>query len=288
MSMREGEESREDILQYAQLSGHKITLAQLHRYQQERVIPGPRKIHLGYGRGTRTAYPPGTSLQLRAACEAIAELRSFRLARWRLWWNGYVIEISRIRTLLSQSIRHFSKQFRIPPEIRPKLRDPEKTRLKEILTEVQNGTFHGFAAPTDPRLIAKALRVQPSLLERMNADGFWPVAGVENLAKRFSEAVNMREISKAFRAASDSEIEAARNEVRALLSHANQLALILEKMGPSSLGNRFAKFGESSISEQQEGLLFWLCCRRYPFGRQAYEVISAILTGGTPAVRRDE
>jgi hypothetical protein len=287
MSMPEGEESREDVIQYARLSGHTITLAQLHRYQQERVIQGPRKIHLGYGRGTRTAYPPGTSLQVRAACEAIAELRSFRMARWRLWWDGYVIEISRIRTLLSESIKHFSKRAEIPQEIRRKLRDPEKTRLKEILTEAQNGRFQGFAAPTDPRLISKALQVQPSLFERMNADGFWPEAGVENLGKRFSKAINMREISKAFRAASDSEIEDARNEVRAFLSHANQLALMLEKMGHSSLGNRFAKFGESSISEQQEGLLFWLCCRRHPFGRQAYEAINTILAGRMPAIRRD-
>jgi hypothetical protein len=287
MSMREGEESREDVMQYARLSGHKITLAQLHRYQQERVIQGPRKIHLGYGRGTRTVYPPGTSLQLRAACEATAKLSSFRRARWQLWWDGYVIEISRIRTLLSESIKRFSKQGRIPRESRRRLRDPEVTRLREIVTEMQNGKFHGFGAPTDPKLISKALGFHPALLDRMNADGFWPDVGTENLAKRFSEAVNMREIEKAFHAASDNELEAARNEVRALLSHTNQLALIVEKMGPSSLGNWFAKVGESTISEQQEGLLFWLCCRRYPVGRQAYDLINLVLAGAMPAIRKD-
>src|SRR5271157_5130229 len=99
--MRQAEEPVDEILKRAAKRRFELRPSQLHRYQQAGLIPSPRQVGLGRGRGTKTMYPAGTSEQLVAACVALRLKNSLKFARWHLWWNCHAIDLDHIRKDLS-------------------------------------------------------------------------------------------------------------------------------------------------------------------------------------------
>src|SRR5258708_25807026 len=161
-------ESLDDLFAFAAERGHKLTHAQIRRYQQAGVIPKPKPIGLGRGRGTKGVYRVGTAQRLAAACEALARNRSLRAARWRLWWAGYRIDPEHITRVLKISLRPSTKRDRqLPRQMRRRLRGGQLERFLKLGLDMQAGAFSGFPETTDERLFARGLGLPMKVVAEM-------------------------------------------------------------------------------------------------------------------------
>jgi len=95
--MEQPHESRDQVLAYAAGFGFAVSAAQLARWHRAGILPSPRQRSLGRGRGTETAYPPGTSLQLVALCKVKEHERRLSKIAFQLWWEGFTVDLLLIR-----------------------------------------------------------------------------------------------------------------------------------------------------------------------------------------------
>src|SRR5215470_6250258 len=114
--MQQAEETLREVRLYARERGFRPTRAQIRRYQQNGLIE-KRTVGLGRGKGTETRYRPGTGEQLVAACKTMKKSKSFRLARWRLWWDRWPIEPRRIKEDLSVHLANSRKGRALPRSV---------------------------------------------------------------------------------------------------------------------------------------------------------------------------
>lgn len=279
--MSDAQEPIEQVIRYARQNGHKLTRAQLRRYQQHGVIGSPKLIGLGRGRGTRVAYPSGTGQQLVAACEALRQNRSFRVARWKLWWTGLAVNTAQIRRALDQYLKINPKNERLPREMRRRLHGAaQQRRVKRFTQQITEGKFEGFSEPLDEKLFARAMKLPPQIVADMKAPDYWPTSGMGNFFRMFSQALGSTKVKESLLDSTDSDLQATRDEVRRFLNNAHKLGNLLDSIGPSGLGNIFRKMTELSVSEQQAALLAWLCARRYQAVHGTYEALMLFLSGG--------
>lgn len=91
----------EQLLAVATSENYTVSLRQLERWRKQDLLPRPRTIHLGRGRGACSVYPPGTDQQLLAVCRLYAKKRNAHHVRWHLWMEGYPIPLPVIRKTLN-------------------------------------------------------------------------------------------------------------------------------------------------------------------------------------------
>ncbi len=271
--MQKTTESFEEILASALRCGWRLRRPQLRRYQQNGLIPEPRQVGLGRGSGTRVVYPTGTGRRLVAACEALAQNRSFRIARWRLWWDGYAINSAHIRTVLRKAITESRKKITLPREVRRRLRVGQAKHLADVVSKMQAGNFDHFPDPTDERLFGKAMGLPQVMVAEMRRPDYWPEPGLGNLLARVSQTINAKEVRLALDAATDSDLAEARNEIRAALGRVDIMAELLERLRQPGLARFVRKLSSPSVTEQQSFLLGWLSARRFPEARRVYETL---------------
>jgi hypothetical protein len=72
-------------------TGRVVTKARLATWHRAGLIPEPRVIRLGRGKGTESVYPAITVGQAEVAFDALGVTRNFGAAAWRLWWTGYLV-----------------------------------------------------------------------------------------------------------------------------------------------------------------------------------------------------
>src|SRR5258707_10332904 len=94
-------ESRDEVIQRALVVGYTVSPAQLARWHRAGLLPRPRQQALGRGRGTETFYPPGSALQVVAICQIKDEERRLERIAFRLWWEGFPVEMAVIREQLA-------------------------------------------------------------------------------------------------------------------------------------------------------------------------------------------
>src|SRR5262249_8444254 len=100
-------ESKNFLLATAKRVDPKITERMITRWHYEGLLPKPRQRSLGRGRGTETIYPTGTAMQLVALLQYRKEKRDISYIAWRMWWDGYEIEMNTIRELLRATVREW-------------------------------------------------------------------------------------------------------------------------------------------------------------------------------------
>jgi hypothetical protein len=94
------EESREHVIAYASGLGYLVTPTQLVRWHRAGLLPRPSQRSLGRGRGTTTTYPPGTAAQVVALCQIKDDERRLDRIAFRLWWEGFNVDLAVIREQL--------------------------------------------------------------------------------------------------------------------------------------------------------------------------------------------
>lgn len=153
-----------------------------------------------------------------------------RIARWRLWWDGYAIDSAHIRSFLHEAITESHKNVTLPREVRRRLRVSQAKHLADVISKMQAGNFDHFPDPIDERLFGKAMGLPHVMLADLRHPDYWPEPGLGNLLTRFSQTINAKEVRSALDAATDSDLAEARNEIRAALGRVDIMAELLERL----------------------------------------------------------
>src|ERR1700733_9866438 len=105
-------ESRDEVIQRALVLGYAVSPTQLARWHRAGLLPRPRQQALGRGRGTETLYPAGTALQVVAICQIKDEERRLERIAFRLWWEGFSVDLSVIQGQLAAAVQSFEQSIR--------------------------------------------------------------------------------------------------------------------------------------------------------------------------------
>jgi hypothetical protein len=276
------EETVERVLGVAQEAGFEVTRAQLHRWQRQGLLPRPRQRGLGRGRGTEVLYPPGSGRQLIALCEQLQTKRSLIDACWVLWWNGYPVSEARIRALFNAKALQLEwlrvgeerghltpvvdelSRGRLPDEAVRLMRqrtgfDPFPPFLKQLV-KLGLGGFDGFAG-VNADLVAKGFGLPDS-------------QGLEEQLRAASHAYDPRRLREALETSSLEDLEAARDEMRAVLAFPDALIALAE----AQLGRAVPRPYKIALKRLllENGLylvLLWLSVRRSPKVQQMVEAL---------------
>lgn len=105
-------ETRDEVIQRASALGYDVSAAQLARWHRAGLLPRPRQRALGRGRGTETVYPPDTSVQVVAICQVKDDERRLERVAFRLWWEGFAVDLGVIRGQLAEIMGPLEAEIR--------------------------------------------------------------------------------------------------------------------------------------------------------------------------------
>ena len=105
-------EPRDQVIERASALGYDVSEDQLARWHRAGLLPRPRQRPLGRGRGTETTYPHGTSVQVVAVCQIKDEERRLGRVAFRLWWDGFDVDLAVIREQLASVMRPIEDEIR--------------------------------------------------------------------------------------------------------------------------------------------------------------------------------
>jgi hypothetical protein len=106
----EGWEPADEVLAFADAAGYPSNRYMLKRWHQARVIGRPRVRHLEGSRGTETLYPPGTSDRFVAGRRIHEQEKLLDRVAWRLWWDGFPVEMNTVRSFLIERGRWWDER----------------------------------------------------------------------------------------------------------------------------------------------------------------------------------
>ena len=105
-------EARDQVIELVSALGYDVSVAQLARWHRAGLLPRPRQRPLGRGRGTKTIYPHGTSVQVVALCQVKDEERRLGRVAFRLWWDGFAVDLAVIREQLASAVGSIENEMR--------------------------------------------------------------------------------------------------------------------------------------------------------------------------------
>lgn len=117
-----------------------VTPRKLERWHKGDLIPRPRRIHLGYGKGTRSDYPPETLSQMLALCRLHGTEKRLDVIRLSLWIEGYPLPLHPLKESLESQILAPMREF--TPPTRDKLAASEKI-ASEVLHKRARSRYMG-------------------------------------------------------------------------------------------------------------------------------------------------
>lgn len=268
-----------------------VTPEKLRRWQQEGLLPSPKRRGRGQGKGWKWYYPPRAREQLFALCDTLARDRSFAVARWRLWWKGYPIAIEAIRSILDAEIesqkafRRRVGEFTDNPDQEAedaavaRLEQKAKRRVRNAdLRKLQvraKGSFFALAmalsqlgtgvSEPDPhglQVLSQSFGIPPDLL---------PV--ITRLVREYGHLIASIELRVALDDTSDDDLLQARDDVRPKLEALDQtLAWIVKVRGSAPLDTTLVDLSEPPPFEGHVLVfLMWLSVARLPGLKDAVE-----------------
>jgi hypothetical protein len=152
MNAGEHEEPRDQVIADAARAGHAITADQLARWHRAGLLPRPRQLSLGRGRGTISVYPAGTGEQVVALCQFKDEDRRLDRVACRLWWEGFPVDLALIRRQLLKTADGIAEAM-------------------EHAGEVPRGRARGFDAVMTHGLGPRRLATMVTAATRPRSDG---------------------------------------------------------------------------------------------------------------------
>ena len=103
-------------------AGLPTTKDQLRRWHRAGLLPQPRVVHLGRGKGTESWYPASAYAQAQAIHRALGLDRDFKAVGWQLWLWGFDVPDRYLRDVLANAAQSADEalayvgQFLIPQD----------------------------------------------------------------------------------------------------------------------------------------------------------------------------
>lgn len=275
-------ESADEVVARAADHGFDVSDAQRRRYHAAEVLPRPRMVGLGRGRGRKAFYPPGTGEQLVRLQQLLREDRSLDRARYRLWWEGYAVPENSIKDDIDRALDELEPLVRLYEESDPGSdNDPFWDRLDRYATK---RLPTGLLAQARRRLPRGALEsviciCLDALLGREHEDGesmSRDVAAAVGLPRRLTawvdearavtaEHVALRRQRTVLTKTSGPELRSAREELRTI----GWLMSLIARLGNSEpdvqrAADRAVDFTGRGTLSQPVFLSLWLSVRIHP------------------------
>lgn len=190
-------ESGKHLLELAQEHGYSVSAMQLARWHRAGLLLRPKQLALGRGQGTQSLYPVGTGEQLLLLCELRKHERRLAHLAWRIWWEGYPVDLQLIRKILEKTAAQLSERIRWfvaikqleqvnddktmeEPEqlldfierfatadldykplrrVRKRLGKEQFATFIRMLIDIASGTFTGYSTSYDRREVLTELRI---------------------------------------------------------------------------------------------------------------------------------
>jgi hypothetical protein len=280
--MHQPEETLVEVLTYARSCGYPTSRSQIRRYQQNELIPKPRQVGLGRGRGSETLYPAETGRQLVAARKALKS-KSLTRARWRLWWDGWHVQPEIIKADLQRGLRARKWDVnKMPRDMRRRLRNND-LRFREILARLsmKKNAIGTKNEEFDDWVAARAYGFDWSLIKRMRRSRDLAASGLVGFLGVVMQAIAPEAQRVALKNATRADLLVARSELQNILRSVPEFLGSLTRLeNPvlAKLGRRaFSAFVEPYPREGPLLLTTWLTIRNYPHVRNIYENLPRML-----------
>ncbi len=290
------EATRESLAHVLAAAG--ATKPQLHRWQREGLLPRPEQRGRGRGRGSTATYPAGSAKQAAAVRKALARHRSLDDARWRLWWEGWVIDEQRMRAALNADVRvvqDLQEAMRILPTLNDEQQDAAYQRLDDALAgrRVRDKLLKAIRRKSRgkfPGLVLLLLEIGSGRLREDRSQeetgdllaAISPQAtGASSLTARVSALFNAGAWRLALGHTTGEDLRQARDEVRVLFGAVGPWVdrLVVSAFGPWG-AELLSLFRGSDITPylQRFTLLNWLVWRTSESGQQLYAYVMRSVT----------
>ncbi len=108
---------KQALIDEAALNGFEVTSKQIDRWRTDKLLPPPAKTSAGRGRGVRRPAPEGSARQLMRLQYFLSEDRSLHRAAFRLWIEGYLVPLERVRIALRSLVLDPKRLMEMPQEM---------------------------------------------------------------------------------------------------------------------------------------------------------------------------
>lgn len=210
--MTQSAEPSAEVVAYAASLGYVMSAAQLARWHRAGLLPRPRQQSLGRGRGTATLYPLGTSVQVVALCQIRANERRLDRAAFRLWWDGFTVDLTVIKSLLARHLRDFDAEIKRIAEDCNSRRQASRRGIGRITAAARKALEASQAAEgdlADATIAWEMGRTPPPTLDELGA-----LMG-RVLSSRIDQTLSLEVLLER---ATDEDLNAARDRARLILT----------------------------------------------------------------------
>jgi hypothetical protein len=226
--------------------------------------------------------------------------------RWQLWWEGWPVEPTRIRTDVSDrcdevaafvavmwrdgeptpfcreqvaalAAGNLSTPLR---EVRQRVGRERFTETYFLLLELLSGAFHGWDAPERRTDFLRATGLDRGRQDRIGTAQPWLRGSLDAQLRTLSQLIQPSAMRDTLGATPDTALIEARIELRRLLDVLHRIRIMVEHLrGPGAFG--LALVPDPTLLSpllQQLLLLGWLAMRHQPAVREGYLVITETAT----------
>lgn len=294
----------EQLIAYARDHGHHVTDAQRRRYHHAGVLPSPKMVGLGRGRGRVALYPAGSERQLVRLQELLAQDRSAERARFQLWLERFPVATHWICAYLRQTLGQMDD---LVAEHSDDTLDGPNERVDQLLELASTGRLSSpVLGAARRRLGREAFATIPALLMDLLAGYSTEWGGTESrdiaLATRVNqdfvsdalqavrERLTLTNVKDAIETTTDEDLHQARDEYSVFGGLIRETAVALQResvrgssKNPSTtpIEQAVAFLGrllEGSSSDPALLFSLWLAVRRQPSWQAAIDLITNPMT----------
>lgn len=285
------------------------TARQIARWHALGLLPRPRQRPLGRGRGTQTAYQPGTATQLVALIRSRRANHRLRTVALDLWLQGFAVASELIRGQLDEHARRLAQLPQALTVLSSRQLDDSAVRSRELgpirrrvganamptalrlMVELATGSFTGYSDdkttghtdPLEPRVMEKVLGLTRARTDRIGDAGPWLPKDDDlgDYLKTFSAALGatLSSLVHQFRTTSDAELDELRKEF-SVLTNAARAAVGMKQLFGSGAGGMtvLATLYKMSLRDRVDLLVMWPALHQLPGFREQLQSFASALS----------
>lgn len=296
-------EPLEEMMSVVTQRSPDFTPVMLKKWRDAGLIPSPvRRPGRGKAQGRTAVYPDGTTAQLLRILDMREEPGRFNVdrARWRLWWEGWEISDSHIRTSMLQQLNTWRVAISRLSELQESIdNDPEalspftdrrmpyrllgqmKRRSSDHFEDIamlvmslmsgEGSQWFSDSAGTgesaeDLRITSRAFGIKALTTGMTVAQQEEVAAQLMDSFERFSSLIGPGRIEQSLSQATDEDLRAACQELKSLASALSVFNQTLKHLvgGNSTIFDMQQDWSASETELVQGALLLWLALRNAP------------------------
>ena len=299
----------DELITYAETLGQRVTRSSLTRWYRAALLPRPRQVGLGRGKGSVALYPAWAASRVVAICEVRSRCpHDLAKLGWLLWWDRHPYATTLGRAYLHRRLRQWEEELaevgaggQITEEAQDRLSDlrdapltdrslnwPRRRVGSDDFDLFAEGLLTAFTNGCDDlsdeicALLERGLGLDRAKSDRMIGGEPWLPEDLDVVAdiSRAGEIVAPSRLRAVLDTSADSALESARDDAQAIAANLAQAGHMLRDtlgrwaFGLGALGE-FVEDGLADAPGQSLLVVQLLSLRDAGYGHQIDAVIAA-------------